>query len=513
MIKNSLQLLGPPGCGKTETLLRMVEEKLAAGVMPEQIVFVSFARKSIQEAKERAVRRFGLDPKRFHRFRTLHSTGFTALGLQHGDVMAGADYAELGRMLGETFVMNAAPEDGILLPSDLRQGSQYMRIIDRARYRMVSLKEEWSAHNTYHLSFFKCDQIARQLSEYKAKFGKVDYVDMIDVYVDTVEPMPCVLLIVDEAQDLTPLQWAMIKKMAAVADEVVLAGDDDQAIHRWTGVDVLEFIAMADRRIILEQSYRVPQKVHQVAQRIVNRIKSRVPKTYYPTDKEGSVTWHYEIDSVPFDNGGSFTVMARTNSYVQELARKLYNMGYYYSIKGRGPISEKQAAAISTWRRLRNGEAVGLPLIKDLYEVLPKQGDKAILKRGATKLLDAIPADGSVTLVQLCEEFGMKMQLDLFAEVPDAYEVMALGDEMTAYLRYVENSGEDITKPPRIKLSTMHAMKGGEDDNCVVYLGTTQACERSAYPDDEHRIFYVGVTRTRDNLHLIQSSKKYRYVI
>ena len=205
MIKNSLQLLGPPGCGKTETLLRMVEEKLAAGVMPEQIVFVSFARKSIQEAKERAVRRFGLDPKRFHRFRTLHSTGFTALGLQHGDVMAGADYAELGRMLGETFVMNAAPEDGILLPSDLRQGSQYMRIIDRARYRMVSLKEEWSAHNTYHLSFFKCDQIARQLSEYKAKFGKVDYVDMIDVYVDTVEPMPCVLLIVDEAQDLTPL--------------------------------------------------------------------------------------------------------------------------------------------------------------------------------------------------------------------------------------------------------------------------------------------------------------------
>lgn len=513
MIENSLQLLGPPGCGKTETLLRMVDDKLAAGVLPEQIVFVSFARKSIQEAKERAMRRFNLDPKRLHRFRTLHSTGFTALGLQHGDVMSTSDYAELGRMLGEQFVMNVSPEDGLLLPSDMKHGSQYLRIIDRSRYRMVSLEEEWHCHDTHDLSFFKCDQIARQLAEYKAKFLKCDYVDMIEQYTTMVDPMPCDLLIVDEAQDLTPLQWKMVKKMAEVAGEVVLAGDDDQAIHRWTGVDVREFISISDQKVVLEQSYRVPKKAHELAQRVVRRIKNRVPKTYYPTQEEGSVTWHYELDSVPFDNGGSFTVMARTNGFVQELAKKLYNMGYYYSVKGRGPISEKQAAAIATWRRLRNGEAVETPRLKDLYEVLPKQGDKAVLKRGASKLLDALPADGSANIHQLCEEFGLKLQIDLFDEIPDAYKVLGLGDEMVAYLRYVENSGEDITKPPRIKLSTMHAMKGGEDDNCVVYLGTTKMCEESSFPDDEHRIYYVAVTRTRNHLHLVQSSKKYRYML
>jgi superfamily I DNA/RNA helicase len=59
----------------------------------------------------------------------------------------------------------------------------------------------------------------------------------------------------------------------------------------------------------------------------------------------------------------------------------------------------------------------------------------------------------------------------------------------------------------------MHSMKGGEDDNCVVYLGTTQACANSPDQDDEHRVFYVGVTRTRKNLHILDTDRKYRYDI
>jgi superfamily I DNA/RNA helicase len=56
-------------------------------------------------------------------------------------------------------------------------------------------------------------------------------------------------------------------------------------------------------------------------------------------------------------------------------------------------------------------------------------------------------------------------------------------------------------------------MKGGEDDNCVVNLSTTRACEESRYPDDEHRAFYVGVTRTRHTLHFVETNKKYRYLL
>jgi superfamily I DNA/RNA helicase len=511
MIANSTQVFGPPGSGKTAFLMRLIERRIAAGTSPLDICFVSFSRKSIQEARDRAMKRFKLDVSQLTRFRTLHSTGFTELGLSYGDVLGGADYRELGRMLGEEFNMNAKPEDGIILPVDLRRGSRYLHIIDRARYRMMSLEEEWKDHDTWDLSLFKAKQISEQLIEYKSAFNKVDYVDMIDLYTQRVTPRPMKLLIVDEAQDLTPLQWAMVKHMAQHAEEVYLAGDDDQAIHRWTGVDVRLFIDMAEHRIILDQSYRLPKKIFDVGEHIVKRIKDRVPKDYRPTDQDGMVSWHYSFDTVPL-NRGSWTIMARTNSFVSELAVRVQEMGYYYSIKGDPPITVQQARAIQTWRDLCSGKAVEHSRIRELYEVVPKQGDRAVIRRGASKLLDAADPMSLLSMDDLVREFGLLDKGDLL-EHHDAFHILNLGDEKRLYLQHVEASGEDITKPPRIKLSTFHAMKGGEDDNCAVYLGTTKACMETRYPDDEHRAFYVGVTRAKKELHLIESSRKYRYTI
>ena len=56
-------------------------------------------------------------------------------------------------------------------------------------------------------------------------------------------------------------------------------------------------------------------------------------------------------------------------------------------------------------------------------------------------------------------------------------------------------------------------MKGGEDDNVVVHLDSTKSCVTNPDQDDEHRVFYVGLTRVKNNLHIIESQKKYRYDI
>jgi len=513
MIPNSTQIFGPPGCGKTEFLMREIEKALAGGMDPQHIAFVSFSRKAIQEAKERAMTRFNLDAKQLRNFKTLHSTGFQGLSLRKEDIMSAADYSELGRMLGEDFIAPPSPEDGILIPQDLRRGSQYMRVIDRSRYRMVSLDEEWREHETYDLSLFKAKQIYEQVTEYKTKMSKFDYVDMIEMFVKVGEPQPLRLLIVDEAQDLTPLQWMMVQKMAENADDVLIAGDDDQAIHRWTGVDVDQFVNMSPKQIVLTQSYRLPKAVFNVARRIVKRIKGRVPKEYAPTDEDGLVRWHYDFGSVDFRKG-SWTVMARTNYYAQKIGTYLHNEGFYYSIKGRTPVDANQAEAIKTWRKLRAGEGVEVDSVRRMYEVVPKQGDKAVVKRGSGKLLDAADPTSTLTLDDLVREFGLIDKRNLFGEDPrDEFEILGLGSKMRAYLLHIENSGEDITKPPRIKVSTIHAMKGGEDDNCVVYLGSTYAATHSRFPDDEHRIFYVGVTRARKELHLVEGKTKYRYDI
>ena len=66
-------ILGPPGTGKTTTLLDLVDEFIKSGVDTKRIGYFSFTKKAANEAKQRAVEKFGLDEKDFPYFRTLHS--------------------------------------------------------------------------------------------------------------------------------------------------------------------------------------------------------------------------------------------------------------------------------------------------------------------------------------------------------------------------------------------------------------------------------------------------------
>ena len=69
--------------------------------------------------------------------------------------------------------------------------------------------------------------------------------------------------------------------------------------------------------------------------------------------------------------------------------------------------------------------------------------------------------------------------------------------------------GEKLNEKPRIELSTIHGAKGGESQNVVLLTDLTQntmkGYERD--PDDENRLFYVGATRTKENLHIIEPRK------
>ena len=69
-------ILGPPGTGKTTTLLNVVDEAIASGIAPERIAYLAFTRKAAHEAQDRAIARFNIDSDRLPYFRTLHSLAF-----------------------------------------------------------------------------------------------------------------------------------------------------------------------------------------------------------------------------------------------------------------------------------------------------------------------------------------------------------------------------------------------------------------------------------------------------
>ena len=65
-------ILGPPGTGKTTTLLNLVDDFIKQGIRPSEIAYFSFTKKAANEAVTRALGKFNLTQKDLTNFRTLH---------------------------------------------------------------------------------------------------------------------------------------------------------------------------------------------------------------------------------------------------------------------------------------------------------------------------------------------------------------------------------------------------------------------------------------------------------
>ena len=69
-------------------------------------------------------------------------------------------------------------------------------------------------------------------TKYKKMKNKLDFIDMIEKFIEEGTSPKFDVLIIDEAQDLVPLQWKMVKEVLVPnSKEVFYAGDDDQAIY------------------------------------------------------------------------------------------------------------------------------------------------------------------------------------------------------------------------------------------------------------------------------------------
>ena len=82
-----------------------------------------------------------------------------------------------------------------------------------------------------------------------------------------------------------------------------------------------------------------------------------------------------------------------------------------------------------------------------------------------------------------------------------------------SYMVATLRRGEKLTKTPRIRLSTIHSAKGGEADNVILFgdMSPRSYGDMVNYPDNEYRVFYVGATRTRNNLHIIMPNTKFSF--
>jgi superfamily I DNA/RNA helicase len=476
----------------------MVDKALESGMHPHRIAFLAFTKKAATEAKERAATRFNLDPKKdLLYFRTLHSLALTMTDIRPEQVMQPENYKELGNAIGVS-LNEAKVRESNDIQDMVSSSDPILGLINLSRLKKTLLRDEYN-HSNIETDWNTVNFVAKSLREYKEKLSMYDFTDMLQSFIDQ-SGKYCPqfdLCFLDEAQDLSALQWDIAHILDDNSKRMYAAGDDDQAIYRWAGADVDQFINLPGGSETLSQSYRVPSDVHRIAEGVVRRINRRFPKKYEPKKETGNVARINTISSLDMSQG-TWLILSQAGYQLTPVATDLRSNGYLFNYRGHRSISEKISDAVNGWEQLRKGEEITVEVARKIYSFM-SVGDR--IKRGFKKLpgledtdfvkIDALFANHGLLATQ---DMIWSQAMDKIPEIDRAY--------ITALLR----RGEKFNGIPRITASTIHGAKGGEADNVVLFTDISPAAdeEMRINPDDMHRVFYVGVTRTKNNLYIVE---------
>ena len=464
------KIYGPPGTGKTYRLIKRVKAYQRKGVPLHKIGYFAFTRKAAEEARKR----INVSEKEVPYFQTIHAFCYHLLGLKEEDIMQPYHYEDLGKKLNirVSFTDKYNEEETHFLTCN----NPYFQMIQRAINKDIDIRNEYdlNSHDKKEIDYDTLNHIYRNLLLYKAKNNIVDFNDIITEVVKSDKIPKFKAIFIDEAQDLSPLQWKLYDKLKEHCDQIYLAGDDDQAIYAWAGADVNRFIKEPSKEKVLRRSRPISRAVQEQSAIPVSRISGiRKHKDYLARDYKGECQHILDLNQVNLRQG-RWLILTRTKSNLLDIMKDLKNKNFYYqSNKGKSFKVGMYEAAVA-YTKWKLGEVLDEKEINAVREYIPSGNwnDK-------------------------------KEWYDLFSA--DQKEIL--------YLRNLIASKENLKEKARIWLSTIHAIKGGEEDNVILSLHQGRKVQEGIRlsvdkQDEEHRVWYVGITRARNNLYKLRAKKK-----
>lgn len=484
------KIFGPPGTGKTTFLLNTVQQELENGTSSRRIGYLAFTRKAATEAKERAISKFpDLDGEQdFPWFRTLHSLAYRSLGVVTSSMMKPEHYREFAKEAGLELSVETGDEEYMV-----KADHPILNEINIARIRGEDLRVHYN-RSQMDIGWWHFEYVERAYRQYKEARGLLDFTDLLENAIEQPELLPAFeVLIVDEAQDLSRLQWWLVKALIKKAERVFIAGDDDQAVYTWAGADVDTFLNHEGEILVLDQSYRVPSRIHELADRVVHRVRRRQPKTWKPRSTEGEVKYYPNYEYVDVAEG-DWLLLASTNYMLNNLHMWLKSQGLLFERHGHRSIPENVLTAVLGWEGLRKGKEMPFAVIQQVYKYLGRE----FVARGH-KSLQGVEQEGVYTLESLQREHGLLTD-DVWHKV-----LTKISEDKRSYIVALLRRGTRLQSRPSIKLSTIHGAKGGEADHVMVLMDLSSkfAREYERNADDINRLLYVALTRAKQSLHLV----------
>ena len=587
-----LLVVAGAGSGKTKTLASRVAHLVHEGVPPERILLLTFSRRAAREMLRRSERVTGhagvgrVWGGTFHAMacRLLRSQG-TAVGMAPSfTVMDQSDGADMMNLIRAEMRLDRS---GRRFPRKDTLAAIYSRTVN-ARSRLSVVLDQWFPW--CRDDFEPIGEVFKLYVERKNRQGVLDYDDLLlywHALLAAPETRPRIAgmfdqVLVDEYQDTNALQAEIVRFMCSGSAEVMVVGDDAQAIYSFRSATVdnmLEFPGHHPGTVVLklERNYRSTQAILSASNAVIEQASRRFSKELWTDRTHGPkpalVTCRDEggqsdavcrrvlearergVDlksqAVLFRSGHHSSALevelARRNiPFVKYGGLKFMESAHVKDVVALMRVFENPADEIGWFRVLQLLDGVGPAAARRIMGALGVSGgDDSTLRR----LLDdppAVPARAATDFDELrsaVAECVRRQPLAVTAEVErlrhffepifrrvydgsasrlrDVEQLAAIATRYASRSRFLSDlvldppestadlAGRPLLDEDYLVLSTIHSAKGCEWD--VVYvlhasdgmIPSDMALSEEEGLEEERRLFYVAMTRAKDELHIM----------
>lgn len=553
-------LIGPPGTGKTTFLKRQVERivertnVLGLSMFAPPVMVTSLTKTAASEIAGRVNLPRGA-------VGTLHSHAYKALNTP--DVVDNKTIDDWNRKHPRWRISEDSLGGGALdsddvaiqeipLPDDF-DGDKALAEVSLLRNRMTPIEKWPLGLRTFHQTF----------TAWKDEKELVDFTDIIDYARAEYPPEHIKIILADEAQDLSALEYDLLSKWADAAGCLIIVGDPWQALYTWRGAHPEIFTDQSipqDRRKVLSQSYRVPKAVHASAMTLARSMGDYTDIEYKPrTGTVGSTdnlpvtvddTRRLVILAMDTVKNGESIMFQTTCAYqLQNLIRDLKKAGVPVSNpwrKSRNDWNPLSAGKTSTMRRFLyllkptmwkyRGSDWNLAhdnwTWKDIESWIELIQVSKVFKRGVKKRVSemaealgdkpliapdliSVLGDEFLPVIEMMEDADgkglvewaiknaatrRKNQMQYISKIIDNFGLENL-DKISAASTYKNVNGGACY------VGTIHSFKGGEAGTTIVFPDLSRAARAEWQSgvkgrDSILRSFYVAFTRSMNMLYL-----------
>ncbi len=354
------------GSGKTRVITYRVAHLIRNGVDPFNILVLTFTNKAAREMRERIMSVVGLEAKNIW-MGTFHSVFAKILRVEAEHIGYPRNFTIYDTDDSKSLVRSILKE--MQLDDKLYNANFVYNRISSAKNNLISAaeynKNEQIQAEDFSSGRGQLGQIYLTYVQRCFKAGAMDFDDLLFQTNVLLRDFPEILhkyqhkfkyLMVDEYQDTNFSQYLIVKKLAAINENICVVGDDAQSIYAFRGANIQNILNFEkdypDLHVFkLEQNYRSTQNIVRVANSIIANNKNQLEKRVFSGNEDGdkikirrafsdneegkivaeAIAQDRSLNGLAYRD---FAILYRTNAQSRAMEEALRKLGIPYKIYG-----------------------------------------------------------------------------------------------------------------------------------------------------------------------------------